>query len=190
MFQTEEKVIVQRVKTYGPKPRSAKEALIQAHAFLAEEGQWVAGKFFEDGDPKEAYEKSECSSWGACAMGALGLVTGESPVSVRREWDDEYIHDEDDDNYYFTVNEDYSRYDTPVSYAAATALVQAIDPADKTGFDELHDVLDIVFNLNDQHGRTKVLDAFAAAIRAKGGEPLVDHKKIKNVRRYLARKGF
>lgn len=78
------KVIVPRVDRYGDVPTTGVEALIQAHAFLAEEGQWARGSWFRDGDPKEAYETSACGSWQACSMGALGLVTGESPVSVRR----------------------------------------------------------------------------------------------------------
>lgn len=93
----EVKVIVKRVTDYGPKPRGPKQALIQAHAFLAEEGQWITGEFFEDGDPQEAYEAASCSSWSACAMGALGLVTGEMPIAVHRKWTEAEVEDVRDD---------------------------------------------------------------------------------------------
>lgn len=140
------KTIVKRVTDYGPKPRSVKQALIQAHAFLAEEGQWIKGEFFRDGDPQEAYEKAECSSWSACAMGALGLVTGEMPVRVAKEryvpanvangWReavynrettlslDEWVDGQDFDEYSFLVNEEFTLTHTPLSAKAALALAE------------------------------------------------------------------
>lgn len=216
-YHMDEKVVVPRVSDYGPKPRSAKQALIQAHAFLAEEGQWVSGDFFVDDDPAEAYEKAACSSWAACSMGALGLVTGESPVSVIREWSTARIDPLDawqdavaegdttlglaewaeenkesleevlDDEYTFSFNETYDEDYTPLSARAAEALAKVIAPE----YDPSHEsAVDIVIQFNDHgvDGRTKVLDAFSRAIRSLGGEPLVDHRKVKNVSRYLARK--
>ena len=82
------KVIISRVEKYGPKPRSARQVLTQAHALLLEEGTWATGHFFQDGSAEEAYETSVCGSWSACAMGALGLVSGEMPVTVTKEWDE------------------------------------------------------------------------------------------------------
>lgn len=221
MYEVDEKVVVTRVADYGPKPRGPKQALIQAHAFLAEEGQWMAGEFFQDGDPREAYEKAACSSWAACSMGALGLVTGESPIKVVREltsshdhiaaelWRDaiydgkttlgldawtaenqELIREHDDADYSFSFTDSYNIDETPVSYAAAKVLAKVID-AEALNLGECP--VDVVIQHNDRGGdlmssRTRVLDAFADAIRKLGGEPLVDHNKVKNVRRYLARK--
>lgn len=82
-----EKVVLKRITDYGPKPRSARAALIQAHALLSEEGTWMQGDMFEDGDPVEAYEKSQCGSWKACLAGAIGLVTGDMPITVRVDGD-------------------------------------------------------------------------------------------------------
>lgn len=220
VYEVDEKVVVARVDDYGPKPRGPKQALIQAHAFLAEEGQWMAGEFFRDGDPKEAYEKAACSSWAACSMGALGLVTGESPIRVIREltsseqtveelWRDavyyektalgldawtvenqEFIREHDEADYSFNFTDSYNQTETPVSYAAARVLAKVID-AEALDLGECP--VDVVIQHNDRGGdqmssRTRVLDAFADAIRKLGGEPLVDHNKVKNVRRYLARK--
>lgn len=146
------KTIVKRVTDYGPKPRSVKQALIQAHAFLAEEGQWIKGEFFRDGDPKEAYEKAECSSWSACAMGALGLVTGEMPIRVskhvdpqaaddlRYEWEEAVEFGDTDlsyedwlkdsgwvsDYYEWEINDIFGKEETPLSAAAAEVLVAQI----------------------------------------------------------------
>lgn len=143
------KVIVPRIATYGPKPRNAHQALKQARAFLAEEGQWVAGAWFKDGDPKEAYEKAECGSWQACSMGAIGLVTGEMPVSVCKtvsgfnedimeddwreavysgdtkqsysEWADENRDDYVDEEYEFVV-QDGVNVDDAEFYATSTPI--------------------------------------------------------------------
>lgn len=177
MIESDLKVITPRVSDYGPKPRGPKQALIQAHAFLTEEGQWMTGTFFQDGDPKEAYEKGRCSSWSACAMGALGLVTGEAPVVVCKvtyDWDTT-------EQFSFETVDDYNPYDTPISYKAARALSKVIDPErfKANEEDEYHDGM--VISLNDTQaetltGRTKVLDVFVEAIRSLGGEPLVDHR--------------
>lgn len=157
---TETKTIIKRVTDYGPKPRSARQALIQAHAFLAEEGQWVKGTFFTDGDPKDAYESAQCSSWGACAMGALGLVTGEMPISVHKEWtrvtrdDLRYewfdavtswetelgfkewvaaagIEEDRDADYFWVMNDQYNDESTPMSAKAAQALAAQISTKTK-----------------------------------------------------------
>lgn len=95
---SESKVIISRVTKYGRKPRTGKEAVRQALALLEEEAtNWTTGAFFQDGDPQEAYEKAACGSWSACAMGAIGLVTGEMPISVTKIWrdpsDDELLDD-------------------------------------------------------------------------------------------------
>lgn len=198
MHHRTEKLIIKRVADYGPKPRSVVQALRQAHAFLTEEGQWITGAFFEDGDPKEAYEKSACSSWKACAMGALGLVTGESPVKVTREWDGTFYRTEEEAaendgiDYLFSFNDAYNHSDTPLSAAAAIRVAQVIDPdlgwytdEDDNGNEirekeevEDYEAVDKVINFNDHGlGRTGVLDAFAQAIRASGAEPIVDHTK-------------
>lgn len=211
---TDTKTIVKRVTNYGPKPRSVKQALIQAHAFLAEEGQWVKNEFFEDGDPKEAYEKAECSSWSACAMGALGLVTGEMPVKVTRqvdqyitaelhyEWQnaiadgetdisyDDWIKRsgyEDEDSYYeWIIDEQFDKDRKPLSTAAAKALVEqmpgrTVEKLTST-WHSADDHVSLVVEVNDMKGwgRTRILDLFEKAIRAKGGEPLVPSKPAKN----------
>lgn len=93
---SESKVIISRVTKYGRKPRTGKEAVRQALALLEDEAtNWTTETFFQDGDPQEAYEKAACGSWSACAMGAIGLVTGEMPISVTKIWqepsDDELL---------------------------------------------------------------------------------------------------
>lgn len=207
---SETKVIVKRVTDYGPKPRSARQTLIQAHAFLAEEGQWINGAFFQDGDPEEAYETAQCSSWSACAMGALGLVTGEMPISVTKEWSpeersdlkynwrdavcqgstelglDAWIEarepDIDADYFWNEENWEFNEDDTPLSFSAAKVLAKIIQP---DGLDN-DSPIDVVISHNDRgqyengvriDSRTRVLDTFEAAIRAAGGEPIVQVKK-------------
>lgn len=195
------KVIVKRVTDFGSKPRSARQALIQAHAFLVQEGQWVKGEFFLDGDPREAYEKASCNSWSACAMGALGLVTGEMPIAVTKEWREPDAGDRKADwidavcdratelgfdqwletvtapeveaDYSWSFNEYFDQNSTPVSFAAAKALAKVIDPE----ADDYTEPVEIVINLNDVSGRTAVLNAFEQAIKAAGGEPIVKAKK-------------
>ena len=105
------KVIIKRVEKYGPKPRSARQVLTQAHALLLEEGQWAAGHFFRDGDAEEAYEASTCGSWTACAMGALGLVSGEMPVTVTKEWEEV-----SDDDLLFDWKYEVGRDETTLSF--------------------------------------------------------------------------
>lgn len=95
MNRTETRTIIDRVSDYGPKPKTAFQVLRQAHDLLAEEGKWVAGTYFRDGDAQEAYEASSCGSWQACAMGAIGLVNGDMTISVTRDWteyDRSFLH--------------------------------------------------------------------------------------------------
>lgn len=174
------KVVVKRVTDYGPKPRSAVQALVQAHAFLSEEGQWIQNEWFADGDPAEAYEKSACGSWRACAMGALGLVTGESPVSVVREYDEYNLKDEYDSlktqgetdlsfdkwvkslpredfdthaltDYEFQVNDCYDDLTTPLSYRAAQLLsATLVQQGEATTYDMKEYPVATVFTFNDR----------------------------------------
>lgn len=199
------KTIVKRVTNYGPKPRSVRQALIQAHAFLAEEGQWIRGNFFQDGDPKEAYEKAQCSSWSACAMGALGLVTGEMQVKVRKDWYwedvryewekavrwgetelgyDAWAAEADYAEYEFEIDDTFDRKRKPLSAKAAVALARQLpgfDPDSYEGASLMEgDAIDTVVTFNDHGsnvGRTQVLRLFEKAIRAAGGEPLPTPKK-------------
>lgn len=176
-YRDDTKTIIKRVTDYGRKPRTVRQALIQAHAFLAEEGQWTTGEFFKDGDPKEAYEKAQCSSWAACSMGALGLVTGEMPVGVERR--STYYSD---DMYNFVVDDDFNIADTPLSARAALVLAEHL-PGFEVDEDDADDeqyitdcAIEAVISFNDKRkgkaGRTRVLNAFEKAIRALGGEPL------------------
>lgn len=162
----DEKVIIERIDKYGPKPATAVDALIQAHAFLREEGQWIRGEFFEDGDAKEAYDKASCCSWSACSMGALGLVTGEMPVSVFKDADDD---DDYEDQYYFSFEMHWTPDNAPLSYEAAQLIADNIDE-----FRSLN-CIDAVINFNDEYGRDKVLAAFEVAIRSQDAEPLPEN---------------
>ncbi len=172
----DEKVIIKRVDRYGPEPTTPYEALVQARDFLAEEGQWVTGTMFRDGDPKEAYEKSFCGSWSACSMGALGLVTGEMPISVvhaRQEWDGE-------DNFFFRGGDkSYNKRDTPLSYEASRFLAIAGEQIFDVGTYEyaLDDPVDVVINYNDgqedgEVGRTQVIEFFDKAIQLAADDKL------------------
>lgn len=177
----DEKVIIERVDRYGSKPTTPYGALVQARDFLAEEGQWITGTMFKDGDPAEAYEKSMCGSWSACSMGALGLVTGEMPISVvhaRREWDGEEMF------YFQGGDKSYNDQDTPLSYEASLFLALASEDVLGVGTYEyaLSDPVDTVINYNDgqadgELGRTQVIRAFDKAIElaAEGKVPEWDY---------------
>lgn len=193
------KVIIPRVALYGRKPRTPGEALRQARALLAEEGQWAQGHFFEDGDPEDAYEASSCGSWSACSMGAIGLVTGEMPVKVektgikknewelQRDWRSAVAHKETEqsfaaykkehkdevssEDYRWSVSDEFSKHDTPLSAKAAQYLALALlDPeVDPDRREDVlwdgNDAIEVVIDTNDSGfmTRTKILQAFDKA---------------------------
>jgi hypothetical protein len=64
-----------RITKFGRKPRTARAALVQARNLLAEEGRWVKGTAVMN-EHALVSDGPTCGSWGACAVGALGLVTG------------------------------------------------------------------------------------------------------------------
>lgn len=202
----DEKLVVKRVTDYGKKPRSARQALIQAHAFLAEEGQWIKDEFFRDGDAQEAYEKAACNSWSACAMGALGLVTGEMPVKVRREWyrrdalyewQDAVANETTElgfldwaneqtrsGEFHFVYHQDFGSVETPLSSKAAVQIARVLNQDEGYQGEFEDEAISDVITFNDGSSRTHVLDVFAQAIRNAGGTPLVDHNKpAKKVRK-------
>src|SRR5687768_9433478 len=85
-YRSETRVIIPRVTDFGRPPKTAYQALRQARDLLADENRWTTGEYFDDGDAEEVFEDRFCGSWQVCAMGALGLVTGEMPVSVTKQW--------------------------------------------------------------------------------------------------------
>lgn len=180
MTKTDSRTVISRITDFGPKPKSAVKALQQAHAFLCQEGVWVQD-WFEDGDPKEAFEKGMCDSARACSMSAIGLVTGEGPVSVLKSKATRYDREVAEGGYVYYF-EPYTNYDpllTPVSYKAATRLAAVVNGDDPdTDIDPVGTVIEANDSCgNNAMGRTQVLDNFAAAIRAAGREPLVDHTR-------------
>lgn len=184
------KTVLKRITDYGPKPKSVIKALQQAHAFLCEEGVWITD-WFEDGDPKEAFETGMCSSVQACSMSALGFVTGEGTVKVHKTF--RYGHGEE---YWFEPTDDYDEAYTPISVKAAVALAEKIYEKSEShllGWDEDDapidpaEAVELVIQTNDTGNRTRVLDHFAAAIRARGAEPLIDHTRTPlSIKRQLA----
>lgn len=143
------KTIISRVTKYGRKPKTPLQVLEQAHALLQEEGRWVKNDFFRDGDPKEAYENAACGSWGVCALGALGIVSGEMPVAVERcsatvdrgDWIEAVEYGSYDlglneflanppegfgDEYEWAPTANITPTDTPLAYRAAEYLAQEI----------------------------------------------------------------
>lgn len=180
------KVIIDRVKDYGPKPRSPKDVLQQARDLLKEEGQWMTGEFFEDGDAKEAYENASCGSWSACAMGAIGLVAGEMTVSVNKyqkklndgrveelwrsavvdgktvksldAWRKENKTTLIEEEYFWQVNDTFMPASSPLTTKAAQFLGYAIvkDSDDWEDMDENDRLHDIVGN--PDHGIQTVID--------------------------------
>lgn len=175
----DEKIVLKRITDYGPKPKSGVSALQQAHAFLCEEGVWIQN-WFADGDPEEAFEKGMCSNVRACSMSAIGFVSGEAPVRILVE------HHPEGSDYWFDVFEEYSEISTPVSAKAAMRLASTIN---KEAIECADDAFETVISENDgeRASRTSVLDNFAAAIRAAGREPLIDHTRSTiSIKRQLA----
>lgn len=190
------KVLVKRPTHLGRKPKTAAALLRQTHKFLDEEGKWIKGYMFKDGDAKKAYEDGFCGKWGVCSVGALGVVSGEFTPSVRYrdlvyqddwEWDDEYA-----------VNDE-------IVIEACAYLVLVINPeAARSNLEDgcvpgrLHyrpwgwssyagEWLDLVINWNDDKSRKRkqVLEAFA-----KAAELAATPAKFETVAwKYLEKKG-
>lgn len=179
------KTIISRVTDYGRKPTTPIQVLKQARALLAEEGNWVKGTLFEDGDPKEAYEKAACGKWGVCTLGAVGIVSGEMPVQVerfanfsldRRGWLDAINFDDYEGSlkefvtnppenafeYEWAGVNDITPNGTPLAYRAAEYLAVAIDPTfdpidyGTNGYYHCSTKAEtIVADYNDSPGRTR-----------------------------------
>lgn len=167
------KTIIKRVTDFGRKPKTPAQVLQQAHDLLAQEGRWIKGDLFRDGDAQVAYEKASCGKWGVCSLGALGIVSGEMPVSVAK-----YNFAYDEPEYEWEPTVDVGADETPLAHRAAEYLAEAINPdfnplAEKPYWirDEAED---IVASYNDQKGigRTRVLKAFQTAIEAAKGDPI------------------
>lgn len=197
--ERETKVIIPRVRTFGPKPKNPQDALIQARELLRQEGQWAKGHFFQDGDAQEAYDSAACGSWTACAMGAVGLVTGEMPISVSRithrpdkwSWRDAVMANRTEKSLKAFQNDPANhihsyQWDVPgdfdtqglsrrVGEYLAAAITKKYDPAyDSDG----SEAASIVYEFNDPHDRKRgdVLRAFSKAIKLAEGDPF---RKIK-----------
>lgn len=58
-------------------PETPSQAVARAGALLAEEGRWATGNWFVHDNPlhPEYADNPYCNGWGACAEGALALVT-------------------------------------------------------------------------------------------------------------------
>lgn len=200
---TDVKTIVSRVTDYGRKPTTPAQVLRQAHDLLAAEGRWIKGDLFEDGDPKEAYEKAACGKWGVCALGAIGIVSGEMPVQVERislvdegftiegAWREAVAYDgytgslaeftadppENFFEYEWVGLQDINERRTPLAHRAAEYLAEAIYP-DYTE-DPYGDPAESVvasFNDDSRTKRTQVLKAFRQAIEDAKGDPIAKAK--------------
>lgn len=190
MYDTEFKPLVTRPTHLGSKPRTAAALLRQTHKFLTEEGRWIKGRMFKDGDAKQAYERGFCGKWGVCSVGALGVVSGEfTPGVVAEKGIGYFQYDED---YHWA--DEYDSQGKVVSEACAY-LSLVINPGrafdlidDGVPVDDSYGWLDVIINWNDAKSRKRkqVLDAFAAAAElAAKPEPF---ESI--ARKYLASKGF
>lgn len=173
MIDTDIKTLISRPTHFGRKPRTAAALLRQTHKFLAEEGKWIKGTMFKDGDAKRAYERGFCGKWGVCSIGAMGIVSGEFTPGVIKEADDfpssflwaglplaEYYWQDDYDPQSEIVTQ-------------ACAYLSLVANPERT-FDLLYDGCppedsyewtDVIINWNDASNRTRkqVLDAFAQA---------------------------
>lgn len=165
------KTIIKRVAKFGPKPKTPYQALRQAHDLLQEEGRWVAGSMFDDGDPAEAFkDPASCGNWSACAMGALGLVTGEMPVSVVREPTFTHWKSDDGYNYDWDVDDEFCVSDDQLSFKAAQYLALAMIGNSEVGtvyrWDVKEEPYAVVISYNDHNTtRDRILDFFKDAMK-------------------------
>lgn len=169
MSATNIKTLVSRPTHLGRKPRTAGELLRQTHTFLEEEGRWIKGHMFMDGDAKRAYEQGFCNNWGACSVGALGIVAGDYKPAVEHgvaEWD----NDDVPFNYYHWQT-DYD-IESDVVFRACAYLTLVISPQraadaldDGTREDDPYKWVKAVIDWNDAKSRRRkqVLAAFAKA---------------------------
>lgn len=161
------KVVMARCTTYGRKPRTPYEVLVQARALLAEEGRFYKGDLFKDGDPKVVYENgSLCGNWGVCSLGAMGLVSGDMPLAVSKETYFLYDGKEEFAEYYWDI-QDYFINENQAVREAVEFLADAIYP-DRSW----EDAANIVVKYNDYKFRQRrhVLAAFDKAIAASKGK--------------------
>lgn len=186
------KVVLDRDSRWGPQPTTIRETLQQATDLLKQEGTWCTDSLFQDGDAQEAFENgSICGSWQVCAMGALGIVSGEMPIKVGVEFDSEFM---DQADYYWFEDQDrvYNRSIAPLSNGAADYVAHAIAlegyeldveewdkdveqlgrdgvywqrPEEPTrNFDPDFGTYSTVYNFNDQSDRESVVRVFERAL--------------------------
>ncbi len=191
------KALVSRPTHLGRKPRTAAELLRQTHQYLEEEGKWIKGTMFKDGDAKAAYENGFCGKWGACAVGALGIVAGDFTPGVEMfddTWDDDE-YEEDWRDYYWVA--DYDDQNDLV-YEACGYLALIIDPrliASNLGNWTTVELVPcdigttgLVIDWNDDNSRRRkqVLNTFAKAAALASRPGTFD----KVARKYLAENGY
>lgn len=204
MIQTKPDIrtIISRVTDFGRKPTTPAQVLQQAHDLLSQEGRWIKDEMFLDGDPAEAYEASACGSWGVCALGAIGIVSGEMPVKVERystslfrsDWEDAVCDGHTDQSLadfmanppdylsdFSWIIEDVTYRSAPLSHRAAEYLASVtLPPVWGDVFDPLGyspdegEAESVVTGFNDAESRTRsqVLKAFQKAITAAKGDPV------------------
>lgn len=166
------KTIVTRPTHLGRKPRTAAQLLRQTHAYLEEEGRWIRGAMFKDGDAKRAYENGFCGNWGVCSVGALGIVAGDfKPAVVVERWSSIFIDEDDHKDFWWQ-----SEYETdnPLVAEACAYLCLVFDPKNTyelladglttSGYDDVDEWVGNVISWNDsRRQRKQVLATFAKA---------------------------
>ncbi len=164
----ETKTIITRITNYGRKPRTPVQALRQARDLLAVEGQWCQCDLFTDGEAEDAFiDGAVCGQWAACALGAIGLVTGDMPIKIAKIVDaGETFYQWDTSNM-----DECARLPDTLTYSAAKYLAAAIalelgDPDGwVNGCRPLEDPTAVVVELNDgATDRDRVLHFFDSAI--------------------------
>lgn len=176
----------------GAEPTTPREAILSAAALLEEEGRWITGVFYNNkaADTPEYVDDPFCNGWGACAIGALQIVT----LGVYRRETPDYCKPFDNDAGCFPVAPhwftDEDRYSLFVDGGALPDEWDALTPAQRIYVDA-HKLLDAaainarpddetsgIIGLNDDMGTTRddVLAVFyaAAEIAATSEAVLVD----------------
>lgn len=177
-YKTLTKTVIARVTDFGRKPISEYQALHQARLLLEEEGRWCSGSLFEDGDPEPVFENgSFCGTWQVCAAGAVGIVTGDMPIKITKEW---FPGDHEREAFYEWEDPIDSVVFAPdtLSFKALQILAIAINLdreeielnnggiwryEDDREVTWLDDPTSVVFNGNDNSNRQAVIDHFKSA---------------------------
>jgi hypothetical protein len=165
-LNTDRKVYVP--PAYGKRPKNPTQALEAAAALLEEEGRWRQGEWYSHDNPtmKEYADDPYCNGWGACADGALRIVTTgllrdhdvNLDLDVETCWtmfEREYLYPEDRGN----------KTDPLVIYSAARDRVQHIllvEYGYRSNLEEWND---------EKATREMVIDLFHLAAKSRGSRP-------------------